>query len=116
MRQAETSDMLGVTIDDAAVLHATYMPFLSGGGIFIPTTPRHALGDEVFVLPGLPVDANRIPVAGRVAWVTPEGARGGKVAGIGVRFDDRDNVARQRIDEILRGADEALLERDTYTM
>ena len=116
MRHVESTDMLRIAIDDVAVLHATYLPFVSGGGIFIPTRPRHALGDEVFVLLGLPGDANRIPVAGRVVWVTPDGASGGKVPGIGVCFDDRDDVARKRIEAILASVDEALLERDTYTM
>lgn len=114
MRNDENTNMLSVTMDDIAVLHTAYMPFVAGGGIFIPTTPRHELGDEVFVLLGLPGDPNRIPVAGRVVWITPEGARGGKVPGIGVRFDDRDDLVRRRIDEMLTAAD--LGERETYTL
>lgn len=116
MHSAENANMLSVTMDDVAVLHAAYMPFVNGGGIFIPTTPRHELGDEVFVLLGLPGDPNRIPVAGRVVWITPESARGGKVPGIGVRFDDRDDIARKRIDEILAAANLDLDERETYTL
>lgn len=116
MHSAENANMLSVTMDDVAVLHAAYMPFVNGGGIFIPTTPRHELGDEVFVLLGLPGDPNRIPVAGRVVWITPERARGGKVPGIGVRFDDRDDIARKRIDEILAAANLDLDERETYTL
>lgn len=116
MPSAENANMLSVTMDDVAVLHAAYMPFVSGGGIFVPTTPRHALGDEVFLLLGLPGDPNRIPVAGRVVWITPEGARGGKVPGIGVRFDDRDDVARKRIDDILTAAALEFDESETYTL
>lgn len=116
MPSAENANMLSVTMDDVAVLHAAYMPFVSGGGIFVPTTPRHALGDEVFLLLGLPGDPNRIPVAGRVVWITPEGARGGKVPGIGVRFDDRDDVVRKRIDDILTAAALEFDESETYTL
>ena len=116
MRNDENTNMLSVTMDDIAVLHTAYMPFVAGGGIFIPTTPRHELGDEVFVLLGLPGDPNRIPVAGRVVWITPEGARGGKVPGIGVRFDDRDDLVRRRIDEMLTAAGSELAERETYTL
>lgn len=116
MPSAENANMLSVTMDDVAVLHAAYMPFVSGGGIFVPTTPRHALGDEVFLLLGLPGDPNRIPVAGRVVWITPEGVRGGKVPGIGVRFDDRDDVARKRIDDILAAAALEFDESETYTL
>lgn len=115
MQHGETN-MLSVTMEDVAVLHAAYMPFVTGGGVFIPTTPRHALGDEVFVLLALPGDPNRIPVAGRVVWITPEGAPGGKVPGIGVRFDDRDDVARKRIEEILAAATPDLAQRETYTL
>lgn len=116
MRNDENTNMLSVTMDDIAVLHTAYMPFVAGGGIFIPTTPRHELGDEVFVLLGLPGDPNRIPVAGRVVWITPEGARGGKVPGIGVRFDDRDDLVRRRINEMLTAAGSELGERETYTL
>ena len=116
MPSAENANMLSVTMDDVAVLHAAYMPFVSGGGIFVPTTPHHALGDEVFLLLGLPGDPNRIPVAGRVVWITPEGVRGGKVPGIGVRFDDRDDVARKRIDDILTAAALEFDESETYTL
>lgn len=116
MRTDENTNMLSVTMDDIAVLHTAYMPFVAGGGIFIPTTPSHELGDEVFVLLGLPGDPNRIPVAGRVVWITPEGARGGKVPGIGVRFDDRDDLVRRRIDEMLAAVGSELAERETYTL
>lgn len=116
MPSGQNPSMLSVAMDDVAALHAAYMPFVVGGGIFIPTTPSHSLGDEVFVLLGLPGDSNRIPVAGRVVWVTPEGARGGGVPGIGVRFDDEDGLARRRIDEILAAAPEDLAERETYTL
>lgn len=113
------SGMLSVTVDDVAVLHATYMPFLTGGGIFIPKTPGtgvHALGEEVFLLLGLPGAPERIPVAGRVAWITPDGARGAAVPGIGVRFEDGDELARRRIEEALGGASDDLTEQPTYTM
>lgn len=115
MRRGE-NNMLSVTVEDVAVLRAAYMPFVAGGGIFIPTTPRHALGDEVFVLLALPGDANRIPVAGRVVWITPGGARGGKVPGIGVRFDDRDDLARGRIEAILAASTLNAERRETYTV
>ena len=36
--------------------------------------------------------------------------------GIGVRFEDGDELARKRIEEILAGAGAALAEQRTYTM
>ncbi len=114
MRQANQNDLLAVAIEDARVLHAAYMPFIADGGIFIPTAKRYGLGEEVFVLLRLPDDAASIPLAGEVVWVAPEGALGGS-AGIGVRFNDRDDAVRRRIEAQL--ADLADLDgTETYTM
>ena len=95
--QANQSDLLSVTIEDAGVLHAAYMPFIVDGGLFIPTAKRYRLGDEVFLLLRLPDDPASIPLAGEVVWIAPEGALGGG-AGIGVRFNDRDDAVRRRIE------------------
>ena len=48
-------------------------------------------------------DPTRHPVAGRVAWITPPGAQGGKTQGVGVQFadDDAGKVLRGRIEQIL---------------
>lgn len=116
MSHAADNEMLSVTIDDVTVLRAAYMPFIKGGGLFIPTTPRHALGDEVFVLLALPGEPSRLPVAGPVVWITPVGAQGGRTPGIGIRFDDRDDLARQHITAILENAGDASGQRETYTM
>ena len=94
--QANQSDLLSVTIEDAGVLHAAYMPFIADGGLFIPTAKRYRLGEEVFLLLRLPDDPASIPLAGEVVWIAPEGALGG--AGIGVRFNDRDDAVRRRIE------------------
>lgn len=114
MRQANQNDLLAVTIEDAGVLHAAYMPFVADGGLFIPTPKRYRLGEEVFVLLRLPDEPASIPLAGEVVWIAPEGALGGQ-AGIGVRFNDRDDAVRQRIEAQLGGL-LALDGRATYTM
>jgi Tfp pilus assembly protein PilZ len=62
-------------------------PYLRGGGIFVPTNRRYTLGDEVFLLLSLPDDKDRLPVAGKVVWITPPGS-GNRAAGIGVQFSD----------------------------
>ena len=43
--------VLSLSIKEKSALFAAYMPFLKGGGIFIPTTKAYRLGDEVFMLP-----------------------------------------------------------------
>jgi len=42
--------VLSLNIREKAALYAAYMPFLKGGGIFIPTSRQYALGEEVFML------------------------------------------------------------------
>src|SRR5438477_10580101 len=75
--------VLSLNIREKAILYAAYMPFLKGGGIFIPTTKPYRLGDEIFMLIGLMGDPNKIPVAGKVVWITPAGSQGNKAHGTG---------------------------------
>ena len=37
-------------IKDKQALYKSYMPFVSGGGLFVPSTKLFSLGDEVFLL------------------------------------------------------------------
>lgn len=88
--------ILSLTIKDKSVLYAAYMPFIRNGGLFIPTNKNYKLGDEVFMLLNLMEEPEKIPVAGKVVWITPKGAQGNRAAGIGVQFNDGDNTARQQ--------------------
>lgn len=97
--------VLSLNINSKSALHAAYMPFLTNGGIFVPTPRPYNLGDEVFMLLQLMDDPTKHPVAGTVVWITPAGAQGGKTQGIGVHFseDDSGKVLRARIEQILAG-------------
>ena len=106
--------ILSLTIKDKSVLYAAYMPFVKHGGLFIPTNKNYRLGDEVFMLLNLMDEPEKIPVAGKVIWVTPKGAQGNRAAGIGVQFSDQDNPARSKIETYLAGALQS--DRPTHTM
>ena len=95
--------VLSLNIRERAALYAAYMPFLRGGGIFIPTSRPYALGEEVFMLLSLMDDPNRLAVQGKVVWLTPEGVQGNRTQGIGVQFtqDDTGAAARAAIEKIL---------------
>ena len=58
--------VLSLNIREKAALYAAYMPFIKGGGIFIPTSRDYKLGEEVFMLLSLMDDPNRIAVQGKV--------------------------------------------------
>src|SRR5881628_1261426 len=75
--------VLSLNIREKAALYAAYMPFLKGGGIFIPTSRQYQIGEEVFMLLSLMDDPNRIAVQGKVVWITPEGVQGNRTQGIG---------------------------------
>ena len=105
--------ILSLTIKDKSVLYAAYMPFVKHGGLFIPTNKNYGLGDEVFMLLNLMDEPEKIPVAGKVIWITPKGAQGNRAAGIGVQFD-QDNTARSKIETYLAGALKS--DRPTHTM
>ncbi|RLJ20298.1 pilus assembly protein PilZ [bacterium endosymbiont of Escarpia laminata] len=107
--------ILSLTIKDKNALYAAYMQFVKNGGLFIPTTKKYRLGDEVFMLLTLMEEAERIPVAGKIIWVTPIGAEGNRAAGIGVQFSDQDGgAARNKIETYLAGALKS--DRPTHTL
>jgi type IV pilus assembly protein PilZ len=106
---------LTLALKDKAHLYGAYMPYLKSGGIFVPTAKRYALGDEVFVMVTLPESSERLPVPGKVVWVTPAGAQGNRPAGVGVQFAEGGDG------EALRGKIEAMIagmnaDKPTHTM
>ncbi len=106
--------ILSLTIKDKAVLYSAYMPFLSNGGLFVPTNKSYKIGDEVFMLLTLIDEPEKIPIAGKVVWVTPRGAQGNRTAGIGVQFSEQDAAANAKIENHLAGALGS--DRPTHTM
>jgi type IV pilus assembly protein PilZ len=112
---APRQGILSLTIKDKSALYAAYMPFVRGGGLFIPTKKEYQLGDEVFMLLTLMDDPEKIPVAGKIVWITPVGAQGNRAAGIGVQFSSQDDgAARNKIEGYLAGALDS--DRPTHTM
>lgn len=107
--------ILSLTVKDKNALYAAYMPYVKNGGLFIPTDKPYNLGDQVFMLLTLMEEKERVPVAGRVVWITPRGAEGNRAVGIGVQFSDDDGgAARNKIENYLAGALQS--ERLTHTM
>lgn len=74
MSDTDQQAVLTLTIQDKSVLDDAYMSRLQNGGLFVPETRPYQLGDEVFLLLTLMDEPEKLPVAGRVVWITPEGA------------------------------------------
>ncbi|QBC42999.1 PilZ domain-containing protein [Iodobacter fluviatilis] len=108
--------VLSLNIKEKAALYASYMPFLTGGGIFIPTNKAYVLGDEVFMLLSLLDDPAKIAVSGNVVWITPQGANNNHQQGIGVKFsaNEAGNQAKTKIEGLLGGYLQSA--RTTHTM
>ena len=70
--------VLSLSIKEKSALFAAYMPFVKGGGLFIPTSKSYKMGEEVFMLLTLMEDPVKLPVSGKVVWVTPTGAHGSR--------------------------------------
>ncbi len=88
---------------DKSALYAAYIPAMTDGGLFVPTTREYRLGDDMYLLLTLPDDPQRYPVAGKVGWITPANASGGRTQGVGVRFpnDEKTRLLKAKIEEIL---------------
>lgn len=114
MSEGSRQGILSLTIKDKSVLYSAYMPFLENGGLFVPTNKKYSIGDEVFMLLTLMDDPEKIPIAGRVVWVTPAGAQGNRQAGVGIQFSEQDASANAKIENHLGGALNS--ERQTHTM
>jgi type IV pilus assembly protein PilZ len=108
--------ILSLAIKDKGALYNSYMPYVRGGGLFVPTAKRYNLSDEVFILLTLMDDKERLPIAGKVIWITPPGAQGNRTAGIGVQFNEtpEGETARTKIESYLAGILNA--DRPTHTM
>lgn len=88
---------------EKGALYAAYIPLFTEGGLFVPTTREYKLGEDIYLLLSLPEDPQRFPVAGKVCWITPPNASGGRTQGVGVRFpnDDKSRQLKMKIEEIL---------------
>ena len=108
--------LLSLQIKDKKELYSAYMPYVKGGAIFVPTPKRYLLGDEVFLMVSFLEDKSRLPVVGKVIWVSPMGQMGGRRPGVGVQMSDahENDEIRRKIDATLAG----MLDSDipTHTM
>lgn len=105
-----------LVIRSKAALYAAWIPLLKGGGIFLPSSKPHALGEEVLILLSLLDDPNKIPLQGHIAWINPAHSAGNRPQGIGVQLSDSE-VARElkkKVEGLLAGALQS--SRPTHTI
>ncbi|MDR3441923.1 MAG: PilZ domain-containing protein [Legionella sp.] len=69
-----------------STLYSAYMPFIKNGGLFIRTHHLYQLGLVLSLSVQLMDEHDPYLVDGKVVWITPKGAQGNKLPGIGVQF------------------------------
>jgi type IV pilus assembly protein PilZ len=100
---ASRPSVIQLVFREKGALYAAYIPIFTDGGLFVPTTREYRLGEDIYLLLSLPDDPQRFPVAGKVSWITPANASGGRTQGVGVRFpnDEKSRQLKVKIEEIL---------------
>lgn len=93
---------LSMAIAERSALHACYMPFIKDGGIFVPTTDKFSLHDEVVLHLRLVEDGKKVLIPGRVIWISPGVGQRGTSPGIGLQFTGEHRLrVKQFIEDIL---------------
>ncbi|MCB1777497.1 MAG: PilZ domain-containing protein [Candidatus Competibacteraceae bacterium] len=96
--------VISLAIKDRGMLQNNYMPFVKGGGVFIPTEKTFELDDEVFLLLTLLEDPERFAITGKVIWINYRTTPGGRQTGVGIQFGGADGERlRKKIDALLAG-------------
>ncbi len=107
--------VISLSIKEKAALYAAYMRFVEGGGLFIPTTRPAHLGDDIYAIVSLMEEPAKVPIPGKVCWITPAGVPG-RQQGIGVQFarNEAGAEARRIIEDLLSGVLQSA--RPTHTI
>jgi type IV pilus assembly protein PilZ len=100
---AARPSVIQLVFREKGALYAAYIPLFAEGGLFVPTNRDYKLGEDIYLLLSLPEDPQRYPVAGKIGWVTPANAPGGRTQGVGVRFptDEKTRLLKAKIEELL---------------
>ncbi len=82
---SNTPKILSLSIKDLKVLYTAFMPFISQGGLFIPTKKSFNMGDVLPLMISLMDENIKYSVNGKVIWITPNNVHN-RTPGIGVQF------------------------------
>lgn len=82
-----------------AALYMAYMPYLSGGGLFVRNNSNFPLGTQVKLSIKLLNEPTPYLITAQVAWITPKGAQANKPAGLGFQFlGDESRALKNKIE------------------
>ncbi|WP_046205859.1 PilZ domain-containing protein [Acinetobacter radioresistens] len=102
--QPRMGGIIQVNIPDRATLQASYMGFVQGGGLFIPSQQPVKMGEEVFVLATLPGQAQKVPLTGKVIWISRK-QNGIRPQGFGIQLSGEKGIYyRSEVEKLLAGS------------
>lgn len=111
--QPRMGGIIQANIPDIETLFASYMPYVVGGGLFIPSKQPVKLGEEVFVLTTLPEQTQKIPLTGKVIWISQK-QNGIKPQGFGFSSPVKRRFLQNEADRLVAGLKSD--GRKSYTM
>ncbi len=95
--------LLSLVLKDDAALHSSYMPFIRGGAIFVPTKNTDLVfGDEVVISMHLQSTNKKLAIPGKVVWIAPESCERG-TQGLGIQFSGTTKAKVKLIIETMLG-------------
>lgn len=97
------TNALSVILRDSKAVQHCFMPSIKGGGLVVETPNLLPMGNDVLLMITLPDGQPRVPVVGKVVWITPRENRDGRPSAIGVQFQDDRAIILTRIQNILSG-------------
>jgi len=85
-------NIVPVFLKDRTALHANYMPFIHGGGLYAVTDQVFNMGDPVILSLKIQSLGKKFAIPGKVVWISPQQSQG--TQGVGVQFSGRtrDNI------------------------
>lgn len=96
-------ELLSLVLKDDAALHSSYMPFIRGGAIFVPTvSSKYQFDDEVVVSMHLQSSNKKLAIPGTVVWIAPKSCERGE-EGLGVQFSGTTKAKVKLIIETMLG-------------
>ena len=114
MMQPRMGGIIQANIPDVETLYLSYMPYVVGGGLFVPSKQPVKMGEEIFVLATLPEQSQKIPLTGKVIWISQK-QNGMKLQGFGIQLSGEKGVYyKSEAERILAGLKSD--NRNSYTM
>lgn len=106
-----------ITITDKKELYRCYMPFIKGGGLFIPFNeevgPAQIYpGQTIFIVFSMLDTRNKTPFSGKVVWIN----RGGMQKGYGIALGNSQPIKALKESIELNIAEMAQRKDSTYTI